>query len=174
MRTPALRWSWLLVLAAVICCVAPSVWSHCEIPCGIYGDKTRIDILYEHVTTIEKSMKSIDSLQKEDPLNYNQIVRWVSNKEKHAEEIQDIVQQYFMTQRVKPKAKGQEGYDKYLTQLTSLHEMLVHAMKAKQTIDVAHCEHLRARIDTFSAAYFSAEDLKHVREHHGKHENKHK
>jgi len=172
MRIPSLRWTWLLVLAAVLCCAAPSVWSHCEIPCGIYGDKTRIDMLYEHVTTIEKSMRSIESLQKEESVNYNQLVRWIANKDTHAEEIQHIVMQYFMTQRVKPKAKGEAGHDKYLTQLTNLHEMLVHAMKAKQTIDTAHCEHLRQRIDAFSAAYFSAEDLKHIREHHGSHQEK--
>ena len=31
--------------------------AHCEIPCGIYGDSVRIALIYEHITTVEKSMK---------------------------------------------------------------------------------------------------------------------
>ncbi|MDY6953871.1 MAG: superoxide dismutase [Ni], partial [Thermodesulfobacteriota bacterium] len=33
--------------------------AHCEIPCGIYDDQMRIDMIAEHITTIEKSMKQI-------------------------------------------------------------------------------------------------------------------
>lgn len=142
------------------------VLAHCEIPCGIYGDKTRIDILYEHVTTIEKSMQQIVALEKEESKNYNQLVRWITNKETHATEIQHIVTQYFMTQRVKPKSGNDDVNAKYIAQLTPLHAMLISAMKAKQTTDVAHCASLRSQIDAFSAAYFSAEDLEHIRSHH--------
>ncbi len=38
------------------------VYSHCQIPCGIYGDPARFDMLAEHITTIEKSMKQITDL----------------------------------------------------------------------------------------------------------------
>lgn len=136
--------------------------SHCEIPCGIYGDQTRILLLNEHIATIEKSMKMIGE-EKDNP---NQLVRWVNNKEKHANEFQHIVTQYFMTQRIKPKA-GEER-EKYLTQITTLHEMLIAAMKCKQTTDVTHTQSLSKLVDRFSASYFSAEDLKHIKEHHGK------
>ena len=33
------------------------LYSHCQVPCGIYGDPTRFQLMAEHVTTIEKSMK---------------------------------------------------------------------------------------------------------------------
>jgi len=77
-----------------------TVSAHCEIPCGIYDDQLRTQLIAEHATTIEKSMKQIMELSKADPVNYNQLVRWVSNKEDHATEIQQIVSQYFMTQRI--------------------------------------------------------------------------
>ena len=136
---------------------------------GIYGDMTRIDILFEHVSTIEKSMKQITLLSgDENPAKHvNQMVRWVGNKEKHADEIQHIVTQYFMTQRVKPKDGDAKA--KYLKQLTSLHGMLISAMKAKQTTDVANCAKLRGQIHAFSHAYFGAEDMKHIHEHHKGH-----
>jgi nickel superoxide dismutase len=126
--------------------------AHCEIPCGIYGDQTRFDLLAEHIRTIEKSMKEIKAMSKVK--NYNQIVRWVGAKEAHAEKIQEIVHQYFLTQRVKPvDPKDRAGYKKYLRQLTLLHEMLIYAMKAKQTTDLANVEKLRSLLKEFKAAY---------------------
>ncbi len=157
----------LLLIGSIAAAFATGrvAFSHCEIPCGIYGDKTRIDMLYEHVTTIEKSMQQIIALEK-DKSNYNQLVRWINNKETHATELQHIVTQYFMTQRVKPSSADATAHAKYLAQLLPLHGMLISAMKAKQTTDVAHCAALRGQIDSFAAAYFNAEDLEHIRSHH--------
>ena len=81
--------------------VAANVSAHCEIPCGIYDDAMRIKMVAEHITTVEKSMKQVIALEKNKQANMNQLVRWVTNKEKHADEIQHIVAQYFMTQRIK-------------------------------------------------------------------------
>jgi len=146
------------------------VLSHCEIPCGIYGDPTRIALLYEDIATVEKSMQQIVALSQENPPNANQVARWVTNKEDHASKIQHTVTQYFMTQRIKPaKASDAEAHKKYVTQLTLLHQMLVHAMKSKQTTDTMHTAKLRELVDAFSEAYFSPADLKHLRAHHGKH-----
>ncbi|MFC1833091.1 superoxide dismutase [Ni] [Thermodesulfobacteriota bacterium] len=69
--------------------------------------------------------------------NANQLVRWVTNKEAHANELQHIVTQYFMTQRIKFDTPD---YDK---KLAALHEMLVYAMKCKQTTEVKNVEMLR-------------------------------
>ncbi len=147
------------------------VRSHCEIPCGIYDDEARIDILYEDILTVEKSMTQVMVLKNSGPPpNINQLVRWVNNKEEHANKIQHVVTQYFMTQRIKPKGADDPAHKKYITQLTSLHGILIHAMKAKQTTDVAHCKHLRQLVDRFAAAYFTAEDLKHIRSEHGHHD----
>ena len=144
-----------------------SVYSHCEIPCGIYGDVTRISLLYENIATVEKSMSQITALTKEKPANVNQVIRWVNNKEKHCDEIQHIVTQYFMTQRIKPKAESDgKAHAKYLAQLTTLHQMLIHAMKSKQTTDVAHVKHLRDAVQRLSGLYFSKEDLEHIKGHH--------
>ena len=121
--------------------------AHCEIPCGIYDDELRAKLIAEHAGTIEKSMKQIMSLSK-DPANSNQLVRWVSNKEAHATEIQHIVSQYFMTQRIKP------NQEKYTEKLTVLHQMLLAAMKCKQTTDVSHVNNLRTLLKKFEALYF--------------------
>ena len=82
------------------------VRAHCEIPCGIYGDEARFTAMLEDVQTIEKSMNEINKLSMEDKVNYNQIVRWVNNKEQHADHIREVVAQYFMAQRIKEPAAG--------------------------------------------------------------------
>ena len=122
--------------------------AHCEIPCGIYDDKLRINMIAEHVTTIEKSIKQILKLENTKPFNYNQLTRWIINKEHHADELQNIVTQYFLTQRIKIDTEN------YAKKLTVLHKMLVYAMKCKQTTDLAHIETLRALFKEFHVLYF--------------------
>lgn len=130
-------------------------YAHCEIPCGIYEDTIRIELIKEHITTIEKSMKMIIELSEEEVPNYNQIVRWVVNKEEHAKKLQDIVSQYFLHQRIKPTdPENEEMYAKYIERLTLLHELLVYSMKAKQTTDLQYIEKLRTTIDDFEHTYF--------------------
>ncbi len=134
---------------------------HCEIPCGIYGDETRFTMLEEDITTVEKSMKLIVELSKDGGKNANQLVRWIDNKEKHATLIQETVSQYFMTQRIKPAdEKNQAEYKKYMEQLTLLHEILIYAMKSKQTTDLANVEKLRALVSSFKASYLGSKDKK--------------
>lgn len=143
----------LVLLSAVF---SQAVMAHCEVPCGIYDDQMRITIIQEHITTIEKAMKQITALSAESPVNYNQLIRWTTNKEKHAEELQHIVNQYFMTQRIKPAHDKDGKLDAgYVEKLTTLHMMLVHTMKAKQSTDLKQIEHLRSLTDQFSKLYFA-------------------
>ena len=143
---------------------AANVAAHCEIPCGIYDDELRANLIYEHSVTIEKSMKKIAELSKQNPVNYNQLVRWVSNKEEHATIIQHIISQYFMTQRIK-MPEDSDAKEAYLNKLSLLHEMLILAMKSKQTTDIEYCNKMRQAIDNFSTAYFGKEELQHLEEH---------
>ena len=142
--------------------------SHCEIPCGIYGDKLRIALLYEDISTIERSMKQIHELSGNVGDNTNQLVRWVKNKEEHANKIQHTVSQYFLHQRIKPvEPESDDDYKKYIKQLTTLHRILIEAMKGKQTTELKHVKSLRKLVGEFAGSYFSKEDLEHIREDHG-------
>jgi nickel superoxide dismutase len=141
----------LLLVLCTVFLASSYVAAHCEIPCGIYDDAMRVKMIDEHITTIEKSMNQVVKLQGEQPVNYNQLVRWVTNKETHANELQEIVTQYFMTQRIKPDAT------KYQEKLTLLHQMLLHAMKCKQTTDLSEVTTLRSLLKQFDALYFEGE-----------------
>jgi len=140
------------VLLATICAVFfLATWAnaHCEIPCGIYDDSMRIELLREHATTMEKAMKKIKELDPRDAQENNQLVRWITNKEEHAEKFQKIVNQYFLTQRIHLDAS------KYTKKITLLHHMLVYAMRCKQTVDLDHIKKLNSLIDAFEEVYFS-------------------
>lgn len=151
------------VLVAVLASLA---YSHCQIPCGIYGDEARFDMIAENAATIEKSMKQITELSAAAKPNMNQIVRWVQNKEEHADDTSEIITYYFMAQRVKPAAKSDgEAYEQYIRKLTVLHEMLVSCMKAKQTTELSHVEKLRASLGEFHEAYFGKSCEEHGHEH---------
>ena len=126
-----------------------TVFAHCEIPCGIYDDQARINMILEHITTIEKSMKQIKHLEQERSPDFNQLVRWIMNKEQHATEIQTIVAQYFMTQRIKPNVKD---YDQ---KLALLQQMLVFSMKCKQTTDPQNAAKLKDLVKQFHQLYFA-------------------
>src|SRR6056297_1303487 len=125
----------LLALFLILIFSIPGILeAHCQIPCGIYGDSLRIDLMQEHIRTIEKSMNQIMELKKADNINYNQLVRWVVNKEEHADKFGEIVTFYFMDQRIKPvDPANKEAYKKYQNQIELLHKMRVYAMKTKQT-----------------------------------------
>ena len=137
-------------------------YSHCQIPCGIYNDQTRFTMIAENITTIEKSMKQITELSKDDKSNMNQIVRWVQNKENHADDTSRIITYYFMAQRLKPADKSDtKAYDEYVNKLVLLHEMLISSMKAKQTTDLSHVEKLRTLLAEFQDAYLGKTNHKH-------------
>jgi nickel superoxide dismutase len=136
----------VLTLAAVL--FPGTLYAHCEVPCGIYGDEARVTTISEHIQTIEKAMTQISELETKTPVNNNQLVRWVMTKEAHAEKIQHIVSQYFMTQRVKP------GEEKTAAMLEVLHKMLVVAMTCKQSTDLQQATELRRLLEAFEMLYF--------------------
>lgn len=144
-----------LPLALVLLSLLSTVlYSHCQIPCGIYSDSARLDMIAEHIATIEKSMKQITELSEQPKPNMNQIVRWVNNKDQHADELAHIVTYYFMAQRIKPADKTDTmAHQEYIKKLSILHEMLICSMKAKQTTDLANVEKLKSLLDEFRAAY---------------------
>ena len=144
----------LVLFAVMLLWLKPDVFSHCEVPCGIYNDEMRFELLEEHIETIDKAIKQITILSDEKPQNLNQIVRWVMNKEKHAEEMQHIISQYFMTQRLKLVDRSDTAANKALmTNLAFCHEILVYAMKTKQSLDPDNVIKLKAAVQNFKKSY---------------------
>ena len=148
------RYAIILALAAVCMC-SSDLYAHCEVPCGIYGDDARFSAIAEDVQTIEKAMGMIADLAgKDGAQSTNQLVRWVVTKEEHANKIQHVVTQYFMTQRMKaPAGDDAAAFAAYTDKLVLLHKMLRTAMLCKQSVDTTHPQVLHDLLHEFKAAY---------------------
>lgn len=137
--------------------VTPQLESHCQVPCGIYNDQMRFTMIREHITTIEKAMNQVSMLSGEENPNYNQLIRWTTNKEKHAEEMSGIITDYFMAQRIMPVPPVEgKAYSLYQKRLELLHGLLVLTMKSKQGIDLSIINKMRATLKNFEKIYFQS------------------
>ncbi len=91
----------LLLLGLVPAGLASRADAHCQIPCGIYGDDARFTALLEDVSTLRKAVSKIEQESTAESINQNQLVRWVNNKETHADKISHVMLEYFLAQRIK-------------------------------------------------------------------------
>ena len=150
-------------LSVVILMFSTQLSGHCQIPCGVYDDAMRVKMIEEHTLTILKSMNYIKTNQN-DLQQQNQVTRWIINKEQHAQEIQEIISKYFLTQRIKLKDESQESKDLYHAQLAILHSILLDAMKCKQTVDTSITNSLLENLNKFVNLYFDEHGKKHIKQ----------
>ena len=137
-----------LAIAGSILILPQAADAHCQIPCGIYDDHMRVKLMLEDAATVEKSAKLIAELAgKTDAQSQNQLVRWVMNKETHAQKVISTISDYFLTQRVKTSQKD------YVERLKKHHAVIVAAMQAKQNADVKYAQALAKSIEAVSAYY---------------------
>ena len=131
-----------------LCILGPFSFGHCQVPCGIYDDAIRVRQMLEDVSTIDKAINQIIELNdKSDAQSTQQLVRWVNNKEIHADKIITTISNYFLTQRVKPSAED------YLLRLSEHHQVILLSMKVKQKTDAEVAEDLRKSVEALSKYY---------------------
>ena len=142
------RYSIAALAALLLSLSASAVRSHCQIPCGIYDDSARVVSMLEDVATIRKAVAQIADLAgKADPQSQNQIVRWVMNKEQHAQRIIATISDYFLTQRVKAKQED------YTERLRKHHAVIVAAMRAKQNANAEVVADLKSAVEALAPYY---------------------
>ena len=126
----------------------PQGLTHCQVPCGIYDDAARVEAMLEDAATVEKATKLIGELAgKSDAQSQNQMVRWVVNKEQHAQKIISTISDYFLTQRVKTSQKD------YSMRLAKHHAVIIAGMKAKQNADPKYATALKKSIEDLRTYY---------------------
>ena len=140
----------LLFFAFVSLFTVYSLSAHCQIPCGIFSDELKFRELDEHVVTIEKSARLIRNLSVKEDLTANdqqQLIRWTTNKETHAQKIIDETANYFLAQRIKTDA------DHYAEKIKLLHYIIIGAMKTKQSVGMEATDRLSEKIAVFKELY---------------------
>ncbi len=139
----------ILALCALSFLAPATSSAHCQIPCGIYADDNVIEKMHTDFETIEKASKQIIELSKDPAKNAQQIIRWTTNKESHAQAIQDTVSNYFLAQRLK-LAEVETNKEAYLAKLQLCHKTIVAAMKCKQGTDATNVLALHNLVDGFA------------------------
>ena len=148
----------LLCLAAALSFTIPTNLSaHCQVPCGIYDDNNVISSMHTDYVTIEKAIDQIKELSKDPSANAHQLTRWIMNKETHAQSIQDKVLNYFLAQRLKLPADDSDK-ELYAEKLALCHEIIVVAMKCKQSTDSANVEKLHDLLHSFEEHFGTKEE----------------
>jgi len=120
-------------IAITLFCISSLLFSHCQVPCGIYDDAMRIHQIKEHTQTIIKASVQINSLSNENS-------------------------------GIKFKNEGDSDRKKYIEMTTTLQQMLVSAMKCKQTVSNKSTERLSNLTERFSSIYFDEHGLEHLEE----------
>ncbi|MEE8398379.1 MAG: superoxide dismutase, Ni [Desulfobacterales bacterium] len=147
----ALLGKWLLTALAIfglIFALSDTADAHCQIPCGIYDDHARVEQMREDSATVLKATRLIADLSaKTDAQSQNQRIRWVMNKERHAQNVISTIADYFLTQRVKSSQKD------YVERLKKHHAVIVAAMKAKQNVDEKDALSLQKSIEDLAQFY---------------------
>ena len=137
-----------IFLLSIFLLVPQFAHAHCQIPCGIFDDFARVQLMLEDAATAEKSIKLIAELSdKSDAQSKNQLVRWVMNKEKHAQNIIFTISDYFLAQRVKANQKD------YVDRLKKHHAVIIAAMKVKQNSDSKYVTELKRSIEMLAPFY---------------------
>lgn len=142
----------LAVLSLLVPGLELDARAHCQVPCGIYDDQARVQMMREDLVTITKAVGEIQALAaKKDAQSAHQLVRWVMTKEQHAERIIRTISDYFLAQKIKPvdavEGKNQAERAAYLEMLASHHAVLVAAMKCKQSSAMAEVRTLSKLLD---------------------------
>jgi len=138
----------IALLLALALTVPRFASAHCQIPCGIYDDNARVEAMLEDVATVKKSMTLMAELaDKTDVQSRQQFVRWVNNKELHAQKIIETIADYFLTQRIKP------AQEDYVERLKAHHAVVLNAMKVKQQVDPKVADELEASVKALLKYY---------------------
>jgi len=138
----------LALVALVASFTTSSLFAHCQVPCGIYDDNARVKAMLEDADTVTKAVTELEALAgKSDAQSLNQITRWVTNKESHAQNVISSISDYFLTQRVK------SSQEDYVERLKKHHAVIVAAMKAKQNASKESAEALSKAIAELEGYY---------------------
>lgn len=105
------------------------LYSHCQMPCGIYHDDMVFDQIDQYVETMVKAMAKLKEIKNGTPQERNEFTRWVITKEHQSDDAAQLILTYFLQQKIKP---GDADTDK---RLQSAHRLLFYIVAIKQQVD---------------------------------------
>jgi nickel superoxide dismutase len=133
--------AFLLIFVSLFFVAFGGVYGHCQQPCGLYDDSARVSELKMDARTIRKAIVAID----EGIVDFNQQVRWIMRKEEHAEHIIRECSDYWLAQRM------QVGDSERAVKLAAVHDLMVAAVKTKQSASTDSVDKLDSVLHRFDS-----------------------
>lgn len=120
---------WLLMGIFSALCLQGGLSAHCQMPCGIYHDDMVFDQIDQYVETMYKGMTMLTTSKFETPKDRTEFVRWVMTKDSSSNDVAELINTYFLQQKIKP------GEPDTTKKLISAHNLLFLIVQIKQNTD---------------------------------------
>ncbi len=114
----------------MVLCYQSLIFSHCQMPCGIYHDDMVFDQIDQYIETTAKGITILQDSKFSTTQNRNEFMRWVMQKENSSNEVANLLVTYFLQQKIKP---DEEDTAK---RVISAHKMLFWLVQIKQSSDL--------------------------------------
>lgn len=137
------------VLLASVCLFFADVQlhAHCQMPCGIYHDDMIYDQMDQFVETVYKGISVMNDSKLSTIRDKNEFIRWVMQKEKCCNEAADLINRYFLQQKIKPDE------DDTVKRLVSAHKLLFMLTAIKQNADLDFIKQFNAEWEKFKLMF---------------------
>jgi nickel superoxide dismutase len=124
-----------------------SLFSHCQMPCGIYHDDMVYNLVDQYVETMFKGISVLNNSKFATVKERNEFVRWVMEKDKSSDQTAHLISEYFLQQKIKV------GGDDTTKQLISAHKLLFMLMQIKQGVDLELVRKFQKEWDQFKLMF---------------------
>ena len=128
--------------------------AHCQLPCGLYNDDIQFAKISQDAETISRACVLILQTQT-DPNSLNQAIRAINTKDAVADDLIDVVANYFLAQRIVPVEPDgdNQAYERYVRQLVLTNKIIRAAALCKQSSEPEKAEELKQLIQQFQHAF---------------------
>lgn len=136
-----------IAFAASLLFAGAELHSHCQMPCGIYHDDMVYDEIDQFVETVYKGISIMNDSKFSNPQQKNEFIRWVMQKEKCCNDAADMINRYFLQQKIKPDE------DDTVKRLVSAHKLLFLLVAIKQGSDLEFVKQFNAEWEKFKLMF---------------------
>ncbi|CCB85783.1 MULTISPECIES: superoxide dismutase [Ni] [Parachlamydia] len=123
------------------------LYSHCQMPCGIYHDNMIYDQIDQYVETMVKGITVLTDNKFTTLHDKNEFVRWIMTKETESNKVSELITTYFLQQKIKP---DEEDSTK---KVVMAHRLLFLIVGIKQNIDIKMVKNFQDQWEKFKLLF---------------------
>ncbi|MBS4169038.1 superoxide dismutase [Ni] [Parachlamydia sp. AcF125] len=124
-----------------------SLYSHCQMPCGVYHDNMIYDQIDQYVETMAKGITVLTDNKFTTLHDKNEFMRWVMTKEMESNKVAELVTTYFLQQKIKPDEEDSAK------KAEMAHRLLFLLVGIKQNIDMKMVKNFQEQWEKFKLLF---------------------